>query len=239
MSDPDTTPKIEEEIDPKSISILIVDNDPAHARAMTESLEKVGYRCTVATSGPEGQKQLQENTFDLLITDLVMNEVDGMQMLSLSRQLLPECEVIMVTGHATVPKAVEAMQQGAFNFLEKPITPNRLRAVASKAIEAVRLRKTNTELRQRLDEKFGFDGIIYSSRAMQSLIDRLKRIAPTDATVLITGRAGQGKNWWPAPSTRTRPEKPNGWWRSTSAPSQRIWSKASSLGIFEERTPTR
>ncbi len=193
MSDLEQQPLLDEEIDPKTIAFLIVDNDPAHARAMTESLEKVGYRCTVATSGPEGQKQLQQNTFDILITDLVMNDFDGMQMLALSRQLLPECEVIMVTGHATVPKAVEAMQQGAFNFLEKPITPARLRAIAAKAIEAVRLRRSNTELRQRLDEKFGFEGIIYSSRGMQSVIDRLKRVAPTDATVLITGESGTGK----------------------------------------------
>lgn len=151
--------------DAKNYSLLIVDNDPAHARAMTESLERVGYRCTVATSGPEGKQRLDQNAYDILITDLVMNDVDGMQMLDHCRRLLPECEVIMVTGHATVPKAVEAMQQGAFTFLEKPITPNRLRAVVAKAIEAVRLKQTNTELRQRLDEKFGYEGIIFKARA--------------------------------------------------------------------------
>jgi len=123
------------ELDPKKFAFLIVDNDPAHARAMTESLEKVGYRCQVATSGPEGKRMLEQNTYDVVITDLVMNDVDGMQILSTSRQLLPEAYVIMVTGHATVTKAVEAMQLGAFNFLEKPITPNRLRAIALKAIE--------------------------------------------------------------------------------------------------------
>lgn len=99
----------------------------------------------------------------------------------------------MVTGHATVSKAVEAMQLGAFNFLEKPITPNRLRAIAAKATEAVQLRQTNIDLRRRLDEKFGFEGIVFASPAMQQLIDRLKRIAPTDATVLITGESGTGK----------------------------------------------
>ena len=179
--------------DAKNYSLLIVDNDPAHARAMTESLERVGYRCTVATSGPEGKQRLDQNAYDILITDLVMNDVDGMQMLDHCRRLLPECEVIMVTGHATVPKAVEAMQQGAFTFLEKPITPNRLRAVVAKAIEAVRLKQTNTELRQRLDEKFGYEGIIFQSQSMQTVIDRIKRIAPTDATVLITGESGTGK----------------------------------------------
>lgn len=181
------------DLDPKQFAFLIVDNDPAHARAMTESLERVGYRCTVATSGPEGKKMLEQNTYDVVITDLVMNDFDGMQMLALARQLLPDCQTVMVTGHATVTKAVEAMQLGAFNFLEKPITPNRLRAIAAKAVESVQLKQTNIELRRRLDEKFGFEGIVYAGPQMQSLIDRLKRIAPTDATVLITGESGTGK----------------------------------------------
>ncbi|MDZ4847791.1 MAG: sigma-54 dependent transcriptional regulator [Pirellulaceae bacterium] len=176
-----------------TFSVLIVDNDPAHARAMTESLERVGYRCTVATSGPEGKKSLEQNTYDIVITDMVMNDFDGMQMLGLAKQLLPDCEVIMVTGHATVMKAVEAMRQGAFNFLEKPITPSQLRTITEKASQAVALRQTNVELRRRLDEKFGFEGLIYSSQNMQHLIDRLKRVAPTDATVLITGESGTGK----------------------------------------------
>ena len=178
---------------PEDYSILVVDNDPAHARAMTESLERVGYRCTVAMTGPEGAKLIERETFDLVITDMVMNEVDGMQILGLARKSLPDAEIIMVTGHASVPKAVEAMQQGAYTFLEKPITPNRLRAVTEKAISAVMLRRQNTELHQRLDERFGFEGIIYASAKMQAVIDRLKRIAPTDATVLITGESGTGK----------------------------------------------
>lgn len=181
------------EFDPKLFSVLIVDNDPAHARAMTESLERTGYRCAVATSGPEGKRMLEQNTYDIVITDLVMNEFDGMQTLALARQLLPDSQVIMVTGHATVTKAVEAMQLGAFNFLEKPITPSRLRAIAAKAVESVQLKQTNLELRRRLDERFGFEGIIYAGPQIQYLIDRLKRIAPTDATVLITGESGTGK----------------------------------------------
>ncbi len=179
--------------DPREFAVLVVDNDRAHARAMTESLERVGYRCTVATGGPEGIAAIEQNTFNVIISDLVMNDVDGMQVLQKARQALPDCEVVLVTGHATVPKAVEAMQEGAFNFLEKPITPGRLRAVTAKAVEAVQLKQTNAELRQRLDEKFGFEGIIFSSDRMRDVIDRIKRIAPTDATVLITGESGTGK----------------------------------------------
>jgi two-component system response regulator HydG len=136
---------------------------------------------------------IQQNNYDIVITDLMMNDVDGMAILEQTKQLLPDAEIIMVTGHASVPLAVEAMQSGAYNFLEKPITPKRLRAITARAIQSVGLRRQNAELKQRLDEKFGFDGIIYCSDKMQAVIDRLKRIAPTDATVLITGESGTGK----------------------------------------------
>jgi two-component system response regulator HydG len=169
------------------IRVLIVDNDHALAHAMAESLERVGYPCTVATSGTEGVKRVETDQFDIVFTDLVMSDIDGMGVLARTKKALPDAKVIVVTGHASVPKAVEAMQQGAFNFLEKPTTPDRMRAVAEKAADSVRLRRENLELTQRLDEKFGFEGIIYASSKMKDLIDRLKRIAPTDATVLITG----------------------------------------------------
>ncbi len=177
----------------RSLRVLVVDNEKQHAEAMAESLERVAYECTVATSGPEGARRIEQNTFDIVVTDLVMNDVDGMEILRRARETLPDCEVIMITGHATVPKAVEAMQQGAFNFLEKPITPNRLRAVTEKAAESVRLKLQNRHLHERLDERFGFEGIIYASDKMKDVIERLKRIAPTDAGVLIKGASGTGK----------------------------------------------
>ena len=178
---------------PDDVRVLIVDNDEALAQAMAESLERVGYQCTVATSGPEGVEYIERETFDVVFTDLVMNDVDGMEVLARAKKSLPDCQVIVITGEASVPKAVEAMRQGAFNFLEKPITPTGIRTVAERAAEAVRLRRQNIELNQRLDEKFGFEGIIFVSSRMKAVIERLKRIAPTDATVLITGESGTGK----------------------------------------------
>ena len=176
-----------------AISILIVDNDKHHAQAMSEILERTGYNCTMATSGPEGAKRIDQNSYDVVITDLMMNEVDGMQILDRAKQSLPDCEVIMVTGHGTIPKAVEAMQQGAFTFIEKPIHADGLRMATEKAADAIRLRQANLDLQQRLDKKYGFDRIIYASSQMQTVISRLQRIAPTDSRVLITGENGTGK----------------------------------------------
>ncbi len=177
----------------ETIRVLVVDNDKSHAQAMEETLARVGYQTTVATSGPDGIKAIDDGVFDVVVTDLVMNEVDGMKVLAHAKDTLPESQVIMVTGHASIPKAVEAMQEGAFNFLEKPLNLDQLRAVTAKAADAVRLLRKNLELHQRLDKKFGFEGIIYSGTKMADVIERVRRIAPTDATVLIGGDTGTGK----------------------------------------------
>jgi two-component system response regulator HydG len=176
-----------------SVRVLVIDNDKSHAQAMNETLARVGYAVDLATSGPEGAQNVEQGNYDIVITDLMMNEVNGMQILTLCRESLPEALVIMVTGHASVPKAVEAMQQGAFNFLEKPLNTDRLRTVTAKAAESVHLLRTNANLQARLDEKYGFEGIIFTSNEMAKLIDRVKRIAATDASVLISGATGTGK----------------------------------------------
>lgn len=161
---------------PTPIRVLIVDNDKDLARAMTESLERIGFICTCATSGIEGAEMVSAHTYDIVVTDLMMNDIDGMGILKQVKETQTEAEVIMVTGHATVPRAVEAMREGAYNFLEKPITPKRLQAVASKAAESVQLRRQNLELHSRLDEKFGFENLIYASDSMKSVVDRLKEL---------------------------------------------------------------
>ena len=174
--------------------ILIVDNDKDLARTMTESLERIGFDCTCATSGTEGAEKISSQNFEIIVTDLMMNDFDGMQILKKAKEVQEQCEVILVTGHASVPRAVEAMREGAYNFLEKPITPKRLQVAASKAAESVQLKYQNDQLRSRLDERFGFENLIYASSSMQGVVDRLKRIAPTDAGVLITGQTGTGKD---------------------------------------------
>ena len=177
----------------EAVRVLVVDNDVVHARTMGEGLSRLGYAVTVAGGGGEGAKRLDQEVFDVVVTDLMMNDIGGLEILARAKQAAPETEVIVVTGHGTIPSAVAAMQQGAFNYLQKPLDLGHLRTAVEKASEAVRLRRQNLELNRRLDEKFGFEGVVGSSPQMLALIERLKRIAPTDATVLIQGETGTGK----------------------------------------------
>jgi two-component system, NtrC family, response regulator HydG len=173
--------------------VLIVDNDQNHAETVAESLERAGFRCSVATSGREGARLVEEREFDAILTDLKMNDVDGLQILEKTKSAQPDTEVILLTGFGSIPSAVEAMQKGAFNYLTKPLDLLQLRAAAQRAVDSSRLRRTNRELNRRLDEKFGFEGVIGDSRQMREIIERLKRIAPTNATLLIQGETGTGK----------------------------------------------
>jgi len=173
--------------------VLVVDNDIHHARTVGEGLGRMGYQCTVAGSGAEGARKIEQEVFDVVVTDLMMNDIGGLQILAKAKQASADTEVIVVTGHGTVPSAVAAMQQGAFTYLQKPLDLGQVRAAVEKASGGVLLKRQNLELNRRLDEKFGFEGVIGSSPQMLALIERLKRIAPTDATVLIQGETGTGK----------------------------------------------
>lgn len=191
MAEPDPVPS--EAPSPLPAEVLIIDNDQAHAEVVAEALQRVGFACHVATSGAQGAQMIGEGDFDLVITDLVMNDIDGLGILRRAKQELPDAEVILITGHGTVPSAVTAMQEGAFNYLLKPLDLGQLRAVSQRAAESARLRRANQELKRRLDEKFGFEGVVGDSPQMHEVIERLKRIAPTNASVLIQGETGTGK----------------------------------------------
>jgi two-component system response regulator HydG len=177
----------------QQIRVLVVDDDEPHAIAVAESLERVGYDCVVATSGSEGLRLIEEQVFDIVITDLIMEAVGGMEVLAKAKRELPDAEVVILTGHSTIKAAVSAMQAGASTYLTKPLDINELRTVADKASQSQRLQRSNIELRKQLHEKFGFEGVIGSSPAMHSVIAKLRQLAPTSASVLISGESGTGK----------------------------------------------
>jgi two-component system response regulator HydG len=177
----------------QQIRVLVVDDDEPHAEAVAESLKRVGYECVVATSGREGLRMIEEQSFDIVITDLIMDGVGGLEILNKAKRELPDAEVVILTGHGTIKTAVTAMQSGAMHYLTKPLDIGELRAVVDKASQTLRLARSNIELQKQLNEKFGFEGVIGNSPAMHTVVARLRQIAPTSASVLITGESGTGK----------------------------------------------
>src|SRR5262245_28354849 len=166
------------------IQALVVDNDVAHAEAMADSMRSVRFACTVAGGGREAISLLEHTPFEIVITDLKMPDIGGLEVLAKCKELQPDAEVVLVTGHGTIESAVEAMQRGAFNYLLKPLDLKQLRAVIENAARSQYLRRANVELQRRLDERFGFEGVVGNSPEMLEVINRLQRIGPAGTTVL-------------------------------------------------------
>ena len=174
--------------------ILIVEDEPAHAEALAEGLSRSGYSCTIATAGLKAVNLLAEKTFDLVITDLILgSDIDGLAVLQAAKQHSPSTEVILITAHASVASCREALRDGAYDYVTKPIDIENLRDVVSRALERGHLIRDNRLLRQMLNEHFGFEGIIGQSQAMIDIVRTIKQIAPSDITVLIQGESGTGK----------------------------------------------
>jgi two-component system response regulator HydG len=173
--------------------VLIIDDDQGHAEALSDGLEVDGYACAVEHSGEKWIERASEQSFDAILTDLVMRDRSGLDVLQEARRLQPDSTVIMITGHGSVENAVDAMRLGASDYLLKPVNIAELRTRLERALETSRLRRANLELRRQLDKRFGFEGILGSSREMQRVFDILRQVSPTSATVLILGESGTGK----------------------------------------------
>jgi two-component system response regulator HydG len=178
---------------PDQIRVLIVDDEEAHAQAVAESLERAGYSCAVAVSGSAAAQRIERDEFDIIVTDLFMNDLDGFHVLQKAKEELPDVEVIMISGHGEIKDAVAAMQRGAYTYLTKPLNIDELRAQVEKASERLRLARKNIELERQLNERFGFEGVVGNSSEMHQVINRLRQIAPSSCTVLIQGETGTGK----------------------------------------------
>ena len=176
------------------LAILVVDDEENHADVIAASLEKLGAECQVAYSQAEALTKINGRCFDVIITDLILEQPDGgIEILKAVKAEANETEVIVITANNSVEIAVEAMRLGAFNYLQKPLDLKHLRTITEKAAESSKLRRINRDLERRLDEKFDFSGVLGNNSQMLAVVERLRRIAPTDATVLIQGETGTGK----------------------------------------------
>ena len=173
--------------------VLVVDDDEAHAEAIADALEIDGCVTRVAGAGRLGVAAMEEESFDAILTDLVMHDLSGLEVLKEARRLQPDAAVIMVTGHASVETAVDAMRFGAGDYLTKPVRLAELRTRLARVIESVQLKRDNIELRAQLDKRYGFEGIIGHSQPLQRVFDILRQVASTHATVLVLGESGTGK----------------------------------------------
>jgi two-component system NtrC family response regulator len=177
-------------------AILLVDDEDKILKTLGRALRGEGHRVVEASTGQAARQLLSSQDFDLVILDNLMPDVSG---LDLIREIVagsPEGErpqVVMMTAHATIERAIEAMKLGALDFLQKPFEIDELLVVASRAIEHQRLRRQHGYLISELDEAFDHYGIVGRSRAMQAVIERAELVAETKSTVLITGETGTGK----------------------------------------------
>lgn len=175
-------------------SILIVDDEQEHAQVMCEALQRLGHRCEVGYNFAEAQGRLSRKHYDVIVTDLMMEgKPEGLDVLRHSLQLAPPPPVILVTAHADIPTCKAALNEGAYDYIEKPLDLDYFRAQVNRAAEKAALQKQNQVLQEAVAEQQGFEGIIGTSQAMRSVVQMARQVAASDIPVLILGESGTGK----------------------------------------------
>ena len=174
-------------------TILIVDDEKNYPPILSAILKEEGFETLTAFSGKEALKILKDSDVDLVLTDMKMPFMDGIELLERIKDKDPDLPVIMMTAHGTVEKAVEAMQKGAYNYIMKPFDNERLIIYVNKATAMYRVIKENRQLRSVVESKYSFGNIIGKNKNMRDIYELIQKIAPATATVLIEGESGTGK----------------------------------------------
>lgn len=173
--------------------ILVVDDEQSHRTMLKAVLSKEGYEVSEADDGTSAIKAVENDPFDLVLMDIRMTDMDGIEALGEIKKISPSMPVIMMTAYASIKTAVETLKSGAYDYLTKPLDIDELKILIKKALDYYRLQEENIFLKERLADRFDFSQIIGRSRAMKELFETLSLIAPSDATVLIYGESGTGK----------------------------------------------
>ena len=178
----------------EQVRILVVDDEPAICANCIKILAKAGYKTTAAHNGQEALALIEQSSFEVVITDLKMSRMGGMEVLRRIKEYAPDTMVIVITGYSTVSSAVEVMKLGAFDYLPKPFTPEELRTVVGQALQARGLMLQNRGLSMvDADIPKPTHQLVGNSHKMKKVVEMIAKVAPTDATVLINGESGTGK----------------------------------------------
>ena len=173
--------------------ILVVEDEDIARENLEHILVKMGYEVISADSGIKALNLLKTKDFDLVITDLKMKQVDGMQVLRKTKELQPYTEIIMITGYATVDSSVQAMRKGAYYYIAKPLKFEEVRKVSKEALLKRKLRLENLKLKDTLKKFQQIPLIVGQSKTMTEVQKTIRQIAPSDINVLIMGESGTGK----------------------------------------------
>ncbi len=173
--------------------LLVVENEPALLGLLSTLLKGEMHEVTPAKSGEEALVLLEKQSFDLVLSDIRMGKVDGMELLRRARELVPSMPVIMLTAYGTVSTAVDALKLGAFDYLTKPFKIDELLHTVRRALEYNRAMQENAVLKAQIETRYRMGNIVAESPSMQKVCEMIRRVGPTDATVLITGESGTGK----------------------------------------------
>ena len=174
-------------------SILILDDEEMIRELLNETFEKKGYDVETAVNGKETLKKLEAKPYDLLITDLRLPDISGMQILTRVKKKNPELGVIMITAYGSIKNAVKAMKKGAFDYITKPFDLDEMEVVVDKFFEFQGLIDENQYLRSELDRKFRFENIVGTSEPMERVFESIRMVSKSRATVMIQGASGTGK----------------------------------------------
>ncbi|HWR84213.1 MAG TPA: sigma-54 dependent transcriptional regulator [Candidatus Deferrimicrobium sp.] len=172
-------------------SVLVVDDDKLVSEVLVETITRAGYQCSAVFSGEEALARFRERSFDIVLTDLKMQEMDGLSLLKNLRKVAPESVVVMITAYGTIETAVKAIKYGAYDFLLKPILPETVEHILNRISEILKLRSENEILRRDISHRF--QNLIGKSRVMTDVFELIQSIADARSTVMITGASGTGK----------------------------------------------
>ena len=174
-------------------NILIIDDEVDLCQSLLELLEEQEYKVFIAHSGREGLTKVKENLPDLVLLDIMMSGIDGIETLEKIRTIDKDVSVIMLTAYQTVETAVQAMKLGAYDYISKPFNFEELKIIIRRALQSRNLSKEVISLRHQIREKFSFNNIVGKSDKMKEVLYKIEKVAPTSATVLIRGESGSGK----------------------------------------------